>query len=57
MVNCFIEIIFKAKKKVNFFFFSNEWEDTVIYLSVTVPSYLDTRAIAKAWLHPGGRWP
>ena len=54
MVNCFIEIIFKAKKKVNFFF-SNEWEDTVIYLSVTVPSYLDTRAIAKAWLHPGGR--
>lgn len=55
MVNCFIEFIFKAKKKVNFFFFSNEWEDTVIYLSVTVPSYLDTRAITKAWLHPGGR--
>ena len=56
MVNCFIEFIFKAKKKVNFFFFfSNEWEDTVIYFSVTVPSYLDTRAITKAWLHPGGR--
>lgn len=51
MVNCSIEFIFKAKKKGNLFFF-NEWEDT--NFSLYVPSYLDTRAIAKAWLHPCG---
>ena len=52
MVNWSIELIFKAKKEGEFFFFFNEWEDT--NFSLCVPSYLDTRAIAKAWLHPCG---